>query len=156
MSVLLGVYIRHQCLIKDTKVHINTRMYERCQRECRSSVRAQAADAVQRPRVQLCPALQQLPWQQTRPGAHALLPQQVLAEGAQKFFGLPAQHFWPPVQAGEHDGVWALALRVPKAPTIPAASAPPSSLNACRRGISLARMRATSSKIRSIVIFPPD
>lgn len=48
----------------------------------------------------------------------------------------------------------ALARLTPNVPRIPPASAPPTSLSACRRGMGLATMRATSSRIWLMIADP--
>jgi hypothetical protein len=87
------------------------------------------------------------PQQTSLSGLQPLFLQQIAVSGTQKF------EFWPPgpgqhLKPGAHGGVHAWAdARVPQ---IPATSTPPSNLSARRRPIGLARMRAASSKKRSM------
>jgi hypothetical protein len=84
-----------------------------------------------------------VPVQQVWPALHEELPQHTLPAAIQKF---PGQQVWPALHAGEQVAARAAVGLSAKMLSIPPASALPNNLRALRRGIGLARMRATSSK----------
>ena len=71
-----------------------------------------------------------------------VLPQQTSTMGRH----VPLQHCWFALQAGEQSVVCASTELIPNVASTPPATNPPSRFSACRRGISLARMRAALSK----------